>query len=576
MLSKPSQKSSTWLFDVVTLLVFLAVFYALWIGSHALFTPDEGRYSEVAREMVVTGDYITPRLNGVAFLDKPALYYWLQAIAINLFGLKEWALRFWPALMGVFSSLVVYFTGRILFDRRTGVISALILATSPLYYGAAHYANLDLEVAALIGNSLLCFIAAMQSASQKTKTFLLLAFYLFAGLAALTKGLIGIAFPAMIIGAWIILLNRWRTLLNMNLLGGLVIFLAITLPWYYLVQKANPEFLHFFFVTQQVSRFLTLQDFNDKAAFWFYIPVVMGGFFPWSLFLIQAVYQKLQVIWKNKNAHAAELFLVLWLFMVLIFFSIPHSKTVGYILPLFPACALLVGSYLNVCWDKVNSGGVKAGKTVFTYLSIVLGIGFLVAPFFRNWIDIPSHFIPYLLGLGVLLLIAGAISHLLKHRPKLGSVFTCLTLTIAISLLVFSAGLDTVNDKSIKPLVQDLKPHLQADDEVVAYYKYYQDLPIYLQRRVTIVADWHASDIPQKDNWVREIWYGMVFQDTKDWLIEEPTFWQRWHSAKRLFVITDENYFHKLEQQTTVYKISEQNHIVLLSNQPDVILSKNP
>src|SRR5580692_7343889 len=138
------------LIDMLFLTVMLGIFYALWMGSYPLFTPDEGRYSEVAREMVVTGDYITPRLNGVAFLDKPVLYYWLQASAIHLFGLTESALRFWPALLGILSCLIVYLAGRQFFNRRTAIFAAIILATSPLYYAASHYANLDIEVASLV------------------------------------------------------------------------------------------------------------------------------------------------------------------------------------------------------------------------------------------------------------------------------------------------------------------------------------------------------------------------------------------------------------------------------------------
>src|ERR1700722_20147501 len=121
-------KHKSWLTDILGLALVLGIFYAVWLGSYALFTPDEGRYSEVAREMVVSGDYITPRLNGVAFLDKPALYYWLQASAIKVFGLTEGALRFWPAVLGILSMLVTYMTGRLLFSRRAGLMSAIILA----------------------------------------------------------------------------------------------------------------------------------------------------------------------------------------------------------------------------------------------------------------------------------------------------------------------------------------------------------------------------------------------------------------------------------------------------------------
>src|SRR5579862_9516747 len=135
------------LLDLLCLTALIGFFYYFYLGTYPLFTPDEGRYAEVAREMVATGDYITPRVNGVAFLDKPILYYWLQAAAIHLFGLKEWALRFFPALLGLLSCLVTYSCGCVLFNRRTGLLASLILATSPLYFSGAHYANLDLEMA---------------------------------------------------------------------------------------------------------------------------------------------------------------------------------------------------------------------------------------------------------------------------------------------------------------------------------------------------------------------------------------------------------------------------------------------
>jgi 4-amino-4-deoxy-L-arabinose transferase-like glycosyltransferase len=560
-----SRKS--WLLDLIGLALLLGCFYALWAGAHPLFTPDEGRYSEVAREMVVSGDYVTPRLNGVAFLDKPALYYWLQASAIKLFGLTEGALRFWPGLIGVLSMLVTYMTARLLYSRRAGWLSAIILATSPLYYGGSHYANLDLEVAAWVADALMCFIAAMAGRAPEARTVLLLAAYVFAGLAALTKGLIGIAFPAMIIGAWILLLNRWYLLTQMRLVTGLAIFLLIAAPWYVLVQQANPAFLHFFFVTQQVSRFLTLQDFNSKAALWFYVPVVLAGFFPWTVFLVQAFADKCRRVWQDRQGHAADLYLLLWLVIVFVFFSIPRSKTVGYILPVFPVMALLVGSYVDSVWDNAKARGVRAAGLAFILLGAVLSVGMMVVPAFNQYLESPPLFLQYVRYMGVVLAAAVLGVLVLRQRLRVVTLMSCLTTAAATLLLIFIFSATAINEKSIKPMVLQLKSQLQPDDEVVAYYKYYHDLPIYLERRVTIVADWHADDIPHKDNWLREMWYGMVFQDTKNWLIEEPTFWARWNSGKRLYVITDEDYYHALQSKTTVYKIAQHQDVVLLSNQ---------
>jgi hypothetical protein len=581
VISKRSNEFQTrsWLQDLLVLSLFLGVFYALWIGSYALFTPDEGRYSEVAREMLSSHDFLTPRLNGVAFLDKPVLYYWLQASAIKMFGLKEWSLRFWPALLGVFCTLLTYVTGRLLYTRRTGVIAACMLAFSPLYYGGSHYANLDLEVASLIADSLLCFIAAMQIATAgRLKTFLLLSAYVFAGLAALTKGLIGIVFPALIIGAWTLILMRWNILLKMRLVTGLIIFFLIAAPWYFLVQHANPEFLHYFFVTQQVSRFLTTQEFNSKAAVWFYIPIVLAGFFPWTVFLLQALGRNLKLIWQDRQAHATELFLMLWLVIIMAFFSVPRSKTVGYILPVFPACALIVAHYLNMFWERPRSPAIIAGVAAYTLLTGLLTAFIFAAPLWISTLETPVGFLPYLYAMALVLFAAGAVCAWTLLRGKtLLPLFISLSLTTMTVLLIFINSTNTINEKSIKPLALELKTLLNPEDEVVVFYKYYHDLAIYSERRVTIVADWHAPDISQSDNWLREMWYGMVFQNTKDWLIAEDAFWDRWHSSKRLYVVTNVDQYNVIRAKAPVYIISTHKEDLLISNHPvEEALAKHP
>lgn len=563
----PLNFTRSWLFDFFSLAIVFISFYAIWIGSHALFTPDEGRYSEVAREMIVTGDFITPRLNGVVFLDKPILYYWLQASAIQLFGLKEWALRFWPAFMGVFGCLASYVTGRLLFNRRTGLIAAVILATSPLYYGAAHYANLDLEVAVFISCSLLFFITAVRptSSTQQRDSFLVLA-YIFAGLAALTKGLIGIAFPGIIIGLWILLLNRWTILIKMRLVSGLLLFVIITAPWYILVQKANPEFFQFFFMKQQVSRFLTTDHFNNRTPGWFYLPIMLAGFFPWSVFFANTLIQQIKTIWKNKQNHASELFLLIWVVFVFAFFSIPKSKTVGYILPIFPALALLTANYLDKIWDKAKTKMFYFEIGIYLTLCIIIATACALLPQ-TQLVQITPSLLPYLRICATIFAISGGVVLYLLRKKSLPAVFFGLTAFAVAFLLLITASSSAINHKTIKPLAMSLKQHLTPTDEVVAFQKYYQDLPIYLERRITIVTDWNAPDIAKRDNWTRELWYGMSFQDTKAWLIDEKTFFTRWNSEKRLFVFTDVDGYENLKNHVKTHKLAQYNKVILLSNQ---------
>ena len=563
-----------WLMDIIGLAAFFALFYLLWLNSYPLFTPDEGRYSEVAREMVATGDYITPRVNGVAFLDKPILYYWLQAAAIHLFGVKEWALRFFPVLAGILGCLMTYICGRQLFNRRTGLISALVLGTSPLYFGLAHYANLDLEVAVFVSCTLLCFITAVQREGVIRSNFLFAA-YFFSALAVLTKGLIGIAFPSMIAGAWILLLGRWTLLKKIRLPAGLMIFLVMVLPWYSLVQKANPEFLHYFFVNQQITRFLSAGEFNNKTPFWFYLPIVLIGFFPWTIFLAQALYNQCRKAWQAPQQHGTELFLLLWVVIIFLFFSIPRSKIIGYILPIFPALALLVGNYLSMVWENTQRKSILRATSMFIILSGLLA-ALLVGLPYVDWTDLPVAVSPYFMIMAAILIASAGILYFLRKKGRFFALFiTCIACNIGV-LLTLTSSAAHLNQNSAKPLVSHLNAIIRPQDEVVTYYKFYQDVPLYLGRRVTIVADWHSPEIPYRDNWLRELWYGMAFQKTDDWLIDDTTFWQRYRSDRRMFVFLNENYFSQFKSQAKRYFILERyNDIILLSNKPEV-LSKNP
>lgn len=565
---------SNWLIDILSLAGIFILFYTFWLGSYPLFTPDEGRYSEVAREMIATNDYITPRIDGVAFLDKPILYYWLQAAAMKLLGVNEWALRLFPALLSILGCLMTYICGRRLFNRRTGLISAIVLATTPLYFGNAHYANLDLEVAVLVSCSLLALITAFQS-TDKSRNYFLFAAYFFAALAFLTKGLIGIVFPGMIAVAYILFLSRWDILRKIHCIAGFALILIIVLPWYILVQQANPEFLHYFFVTQQVTRFLSASEFNNKTSVLFFIPIVFIGFFPWTIFLIQALNKHIRNVRQARHKHQVELFLLLWFVIIFTFFSIPKSKTIGYILPVFPALALLVGHYISSAWEYTQQKGIYWSIVNFVLIGTLLAACLLVLPHI-NIMDLSSGLKPYLTAIAIIMMISAISSIFIRKKETLLPLFATCASCSAAFLLTLTLGAPHLNQSSAKQLVTELKTIIKPQDEVINYFKFFQDVPLYLGQRVTIVADWNSPEIPYKDNWVRELWYGMAFQKTKDWLINEETFWQSWESEKRIFVFLNANYFDQFKLRAkSYYFIGKNNDIILLSNKP-TFLSENP
>lgn len=568
-----------WMTDLLVIFFGVGTFYLLWLGSYPLFTPDEGRYSEVAREMVMSGDYITPRLNGIAFFDKPILYYLLQASAIKWFGLNEWSLRFWPALIGLIGCIAMYSCGRLLYDRRTGFLSSILLATCPLYYGAAHYANLDLEVAVFISTTLLCFITAVTQPEGKLRTTLLLFAYFSAALATLTKGLIGIAFPVLIIGSWIALLRNWRLLRQIHLFVGILLFFIITAPWFVMVQQKNSQFFHYFFVLQQISRFLTKADFNNQAVSWFYIPVVLAGFFPWTVFLLQALTQSIISAFKNSSSRSISLFLLLWFAIIFTFFSIPSSKTVGYILPVIPPIALLTGNYLSKNWNQWYNRSIQGGVYAFIFVTLISGIFLLTIPNYHS-IKLDVVLMPYAMLAGVLLILASFACYVIRAKKSI-VLFCCFALTTCFALLILIHAASSINTRSIKPLAEIIKKELTPQDEIITYYRYYQDLPIYLERRITIVADWHSPDIMHYDNWQRELWYNMHYVDSSAWLIEKYALSQRWRGSHRIFLLMHSDFFlpflRDIQQDNTfkpkVYYLGslplvDHRSVILLSNQP--------
>jgi 4-amino-4-deoxy-L-arabinose transferase-like glycosyltransferase len=529
MTSETRQKNRLEMRDLVLLTVLTAIFFTFMLGNRPLSVPDEGRYVEIPREMVVTGDYLTPRLNGVKYFEKPVLFYWLEAFSIKLLGLQEFTLRLWPAAMALLGCLAVAVAGVRLFGRVTGLLGAAILATSLLYYALSRAIILDLPVSIMLTAALLSFLVGTHETPGTKRRLYFWGFYAFSALAVLTKGLIGILIPGMVIGAWIVLLGEWRLLKTIYLPSGLAVFLIIAAPWHIMVGTVNPEFFNFYFIHEHFIRYLT-KVHGRYQPLWFFVPILLLGLFPWSAFLVQAISHNLPSSWRERHEHRDALFLLLWAGLVFAFFSVSDSKLIPYILPVFPPLALLIGRYYASTWDRSDFPGARAGYLILLIFAVLLATALMALPFFRPVISADAGDIR-MLGIWriviALTIASGAATAwaLAKYRG-FRHAFIALVAASALFLIEANAAAPLVDVKSVKGLALMLKSRLQAGDEVASYQTYYQDLPVYLERRITVV------------DWKGELEFGTEVEDTSQWMIDSTAFWKRWMGPSTVYMIT--------------------------------------
>lgn len=545
------------------LLFFIGLLtYVLFLGGHPLLNPDEARYTEITREMLAYHQYITPKLNGVVFFDKPILFYWLQAFALWVFGVNEFAARFFPMLFSLFGALCIYNLCFYLFNWRAAWIAALILLASPLYYFTGHYANLDLEVAVWISLSLSFYLRAYDPVTSQLARGWLYAAYAAAGLAVLTKGLIGLAFPVMIIGLWVMLTNQWFLLKQMRIFTGFLIILAICLPWFIFVQKTNPGFSYYYFYIQQVLRFLT-PNFNNHQSIWFYLPVIVIGMFPWILLIYPAIKSAYQE--KNK----ISLFLLLWASIIFIFFSIPQSKLIGYMVPIVFPLAILIASTEACLKLSYQKASLLLAIFVFSLGIVTLIIG---SRYFSGLYGISLN-IQMAIGVNLLLLNLILIAAY-KKFPKQAIFFLCFGYLCFYNLMLFA--LNNINPQvlrtyfPIKTLAHEVKPFIKPNTQIIVYDNYFQDLPFYTQKQILIARNWDTPNLASKDNWQGESAYAMKYlqPNANKILISFPTLVQYWQSKPVLIFVLKKQIPALQSQLSTseLHIVAQAGKIVVVSN----------
>ena len=336
------------------ILLLVLLYGLLWFGTlnyRHLIPSDEGRYAEMAREMLVTGDWITPRYNGYKYFEKPPLQIWATAAAFQAFGIGDWQARLWTALTGFLTILCIGFTGARIYNARAGWLGALVLASSPMWVIAGHFNSLDMGLSAFLVAALCSLLFAQSSENKTLSRNWMWACWACMALATLSKGVIGIAIPAMVFVVYSISAWDWKIWKRLYLISGIALYLAITAPWFALVAKRNPEFLEFFFIHEHLQRF-TQDDHSRTGPIYYFIPLLLIGFLPWIAQIPSSIAQA----WRERRGYfSPSWLLVCWFLVILGFFSISHSKLPGYIIPIFPALAMLVGNCLDRNLGLINS-----------------------------------------------------------------------------------------------------------------------------------------------------------------------------------------------------------------------------
>jgi 4-amino-4-deoxy-L-arabinose transferase-like glycosyltransferase len=363
----------------VLLLALLSFFGGL--GRGALTDTDEAFYAESAREMVESGDWLTPYFNYEPRFQKPILYYWLTAATFAVTGPNEFAARLWAAVSGIGLVLITTACGRRWFDETIGILAGAITATSFGYFALARLSLPDLPLAFFITLTIWAALVATLDRERQPRNWLLVAAAA-AALGFLTKGPLGIIIPVLVIAPVLLIERRSFDLELSDLVLAGLLFLAMAMPWYIAMWwRHGPAYLEGFFIGDNYERFATAR-FNDPRPFWFYVPVLAGGLLPWTALTVVWLGPVWQAITRRRSIATVDLRLLLWLVLPLIFFTLSIGKQPRYILPALPPLALLLASSIverTREWRSLDGSRVRPRPNLAVVIGTVLGGAFLIA-----------------------------------------------------------------------------------------------------------------------------------------------------------------------------------------------------
>ena len=441
-----TERQKSWLALTVLWLLLL-----LLAALRPLAVPDEGRYGEIGRWMLISGDWLTPRLNGIPFFHKPPYLHWLEAISLATFGVNEVALRLIPALHVGLMTLALYVAARSITTEQVARRAVLMLGTSLTFLIGGQYVNHDMLVACWIGVAIWCFAFAFMAPGQVHAPLARLGFVACA-MGVLSKGLIGLALPGLVLLIWLVWTRQLKKILQLPWFSGLALFAAIALPWFVIAQQKYPQLFDYMFVNQHFKRY-TASGFNNPNPWWYYLALLALLLFPWAFFAFGARRGQSTGASDASLPAAREWTALCWIWVIgiVVFFSIPKSKLPGYILPVMPPLALLAA----VGWQRVMVQRRIAGK-LFAALCL-------------------------------------------------------LNVAIAVSVVVIAPVL--TREGRSKDLAEVLACAAASSDTIYVSGAYPYDLPFYAQTRkpMVVLEDWQSVRADAGDGWQRELFEGADF-----------------------------------------------------------------
>ncbi|HEX3408895.1 MAG TPA: glycosyltransferase family 39 protein [Candidatus Binataceae bacterium] len=454
-----------------------ALLFFFHLGTYGLWEPDEARYAEIAREMLVSQNFVVPHLNYVPYIEKPPLLYWMTTLAMSLLGVNEFAARFVNALAALFGVAATMFFASRTFDSRRAIVAGAVLATSAIYAVMAQVLTTDMLLTAATITAMYAFFLHWRDRGH----WCWLA-YVAMGLGALTKGPVGVAIPLAVMTIFLYREHDLRGALHrFHAIPGLALTAAIAAPWFVAITIREPGFFDFYFIGEHVRRFFQA-NYSHNQPIYYYVPIIIGGFLPWTLSVPL-------IAWRRLTPHPARRYCLIAGGTVFAVFSLSSAKLVPYILPAIPPLAIVIADGLvTVIEDRAAARARRLAALgplfgIAGAAAIIVGLyaGEFRAPY-------PALVRPALYAAGALFAIGGIGCFLSFWTPRNALGVLALIVTGAAVLITVSYGrLMAEPLRSYAQLARTIE-RLQPNARLVCYPRYVQSLPFYTRRRVIIVG----------------------------------------------------------------------------------------